>query len=346
MSSSAVNDFASKLTNLIHTHIPLTGKTSATGFQQIRCACCSDHSPRGGWKIEPSEIVYHCFNCGIASGWKLGDEKIRKDFEQILKAFGVPVHELNEIKSQLFFNQPPRQEDKTITLETLHKVNLYTPEVSLPEGSVRLDESHINECQFLLNKYRLTCHDYPFFVSTTLPNRVIIPFYKQSKVIYWQARTILSDERLRYRNCEVKKEAVIFNNDELFRYSEKPLFICEGVFDAIHVNGISLLGSKLTESKIELLRKSRRELVFVIDKDANGQSLAFHVLKEKLGSITFVTNPSTTKSKADISSRIVETGKIWTMYELLQNRIYDEKKAKLYINFLPKNTTRGFNERK
>lgn len=336
-SSESSSTFASKLQNLIHTHIPLHGKVSATGFQQVRCACCNDHSPRGGWRIEPTEIMYHCFNCGVVGSWKLGDEHLSKEFQRILKEFGVPELELNEAKSHLFFNKSKTSpEEKVITLETLTKVDLFTPEVSLPANSVRLEPTlHIQECEFLWNKYRLSANDYPFFVSTTLPNRVIIPFYKQGKCIYWQARTILPHENPRYRNCEVKKDAVIFNHDEIFRYSDKPLFICEGVFDAIHINGISLLGSKLTNAKIELLQKSRRELIFVIDKDANGQSLARRVLKEGLGCITFVTDASTKKSKADISSRIVETGKIWTVYELLQNRIYDEKKATLYINFLP-----------
>lgn len=345
MSTSSANEpFAVKLQNLINTHIPLSGKVSSKGFQQIRCACCNDHSPRGGWRIEPTEIMYHCFNCGAAGSWKLGDERLSKEFQRILKDFGVPELDLNEVKSQLFFNKPPAEE-KVITLESLTKVNLFTPEVPFPKDTVRLDpQLHKEECEFLWNKYRLTIHDYPFFVSTTFQKRVIIPFYKQQKLIYWQARTIRSDEQPRYRNCEVKKDAVIFNHDEIFRYSNKPLFICEGVFDAIHVNGISLLGSKLTDAKIELLQKSRRELIFVIDKDANGQSLAKHVLKEKLGCITFVTSASTTKSKADISSRIVETGKIWTIFELLQNRIYDEKKAKLYINFLP--THKGINDRR
>ena len=142
--------------------------------------------------------------------------------------------------------------------------------------------------------------------------RVIIPFWKDEKIIYWQARTI-DRIKQRYLNCIISKEAVLYGYSELYRWSSAPLFVAEGVFDAMQVNGVSILGSVINQTKLQLLNKSKRRLVFVIDRDENGHKLGKFALDNNW-EITFVDI-----NADDINDSINKFGKLFTIYSLMKN---------------------------
>jgi DNA primase len=102
----------------------------------------------------------------------------------------------------------------------------------------------------------------------------------------------------------------MYNVDELFRYSSEPIFITEGIFDSIPLNGVALMGSSLNEAKLAILKKSRRRLIFVIDKNANGQHVATTAMAAGF-EITF--SPGD-----DVNSSIGDYGLLWTIRTLLQ----------------------------
>ena len=118
--------------------------------------------------------------------------------------------------------------------------------------------------------------------------------------------------------------------DLLFHYSSSILFVFEGVFDALLINGVALIGSKLSEEKIEILKKSQRELVFVIDRDKVGRDLAEKVRDENLGKITFADK----NNKDDFSKITSRKGKIYATKQLIDNIIDpNSSEGKLLINF-------------
>ncbi len=300
----------SSLEDLIRSKIPL-GKLSGNGFYAVRCPCCNDYKERGGWRIETTDILYNCFNCGTSAGYSIDDTKISGRLKKVLFDFGFTESDLNQIQATNFFNKGTPE---SISLASLKKVNLFTPEIELPPNSRLLSYEDEKEMLYLINRHIDTT--YPFYISndSKFKDRIIIPFYKNSKLIYWQARTIL-DIQPRYLNSSTPKEAILFNHDELFKNYNRPLFVTEGVFDALLVNGLALIGSKLNEAKLEILAKSRRELIFIIDKDKNGLQVAKKVLEYQLGSITF--SPG---DKTDVNTSILKYGKLWTIYEMLKNK--------------------------
>ena len=89
------------------------------------------------------------------------------------------------------------------------------------------------------------------------------------------------------------------------------------------VDGISIIGSKLNEAKITLLKQSRRKLIFVIDKDKNGKLLANQILEHKLGDLTILNE--------DINKSIIQYGKLFTSYKLAKNTVKSELEKKLLI---------------
>lgn len=304
------------LEDIIRERVPL-GSISPTGFYNLRCPVCNDYQERGGFKFDGDTTGYSCWNCNSKFKVEEGSGKISKNAKDILSAFGINRSELSELTSSIFLNQAEKEED--ITVESLNKVNLFTPEVGFPDRTHELLSEGHEEMQEPILEYLLSRHIDPlqttlyYSLDPKMLRRVIVPFWKDNKLVYWQARTIDADVKPRYLNCVVSKEAIIYGFDKLYSYDDTPLFATEGVFDAIPIQGISVLGSKLTKAKIEILKRTRRRLIFVIDRDLTGGELAKAVLANGW-EITFVD----VRAK-DINDSIVKYGLPFTAYSLLKN---------------------------
>lgn len=304
-----------RLSDLIHDRIPL--KPISTGWEVCRCPLCNDYKDRGGFKFEDNNIVYSCFNCSKKTVYEEFGGKISRNFRQVLNAFGIEDEDINRVVNSVMFSK--KEENKTITLEKLTKVSTATPTIQLPSKTFQLGHhpefldyqeklvKYLDDRKVDLNKY-----DFFFSLEPKLVNRVIIPYYRNGHLIYWQARSIDDTEKKRYDNASAPRTTIMFNIDQLMSYSNLPLFVCEGVFDAMMVDGVALLGSTINASKAELLSKSKRRLVFVIDKDNNGKVLAEDVL-ERGWEITF-----SPEGSADLNESVRRFGNSWTNYELVK----------------------------
>jgi DNA primase len=133
--------------------------------------------------------------------------------------------------------------------------------------------------------------------------------------------------KLRYINPPTDKESIIFGYNFIEEYTEKPLFVTEGVFDAIPIKGVALLGSVLNECKIQALNSTRRNKVFVVDKDANGYKLGYTAIKHGW-SISFVDGDVT-----DVNDAVQKYGKLWTLQNLMTN-IKSGFEARVYLETL------------
>jgi hypothetical protein len=320
------------LESLIRDKIML-GPVSNTGYHILRCPCCHDYKPRGGFKFEGGKIYYACFNCGLKPVYEEDSGNISKKFRSVLHDFDIKDSEIDEIVNVAFFKnkKPVIDESATITLDSLKKSIITPVDVKLPPQSIRLGSTSENKDyqEKLTNYLKDRCIDpygYPFFYSLNpkMINRVIIPFYKSKKLIYWQARSI-DDESPRYRNCEIPKTSILFNMDQLTSWTNLPIFVTEGVFDALPLNGIATLGGAMNDEKLELLNRTSRRLIFILDRDVIGKKVGELVLARGWD-ITFP--PEGT----DVNKSFRTYGKLWTVYELMKNIPKNLFEARLRIN--------------
>ena len=323
------------LEDLIRQRVHFT-RVAHTGFHHCVCDVCNDHTDRGGFKFHGGEVGYNCFNCGAAGRYIENSGEITRKFRKILNVFGISDEDIDKEIGKAFFTK--NTESETISLADVSqrkekKNYLITPEVELPKGVMLLGSTdkgiQIQEkiVEYLLSR-KIDPSVYTFYFSLDPKhlNFVIIPFYRNGKIIYWQGRNFTngSSKKDRWDNCTESKENIIFNFDELFRGSG-PLFVSEGIFDALPLNGLALIGSKINEAKIEILKKTRRELIFVIDKDKNGRMVAEKAL-ENGWKITFA--PQFTD---DVNKSIITYGKCWTVYQLFNQIPKTEFEAKMLI---------------
>lgn len=276
---------------------------------------CHDHSPRCGFLHDGVYTSVHCWNCGIKAKYEEGSGRLSRNFRQILEAFGITKDDLIQLKSGVLAKPVA---EPTITLSTLSSIKLHAPEVQLPERSLPIGADGYEELQLPIAEYLLSRRIDPvsvkahFSTDPRYSRRAIIPFFRDGKIIYWQARSI-DQVKPRYLNCSVSRDAVMYNTDKLFTYDERPLFIFEGVFDAMVLDGVCLLGSSINAGKMDLLKRSRRNLVFVIDRDRTGHQLG-KVAIENGWRISFVD-----AAAKDANDSVCRYGLPYTVYRLMKN---------------------------
>lgn len=303
------------LGDLIRERVSL-GRLTSSGFYEQKCAVCNDRKTRAGWKITEEEVFFNCYNCSFSASAVEGTGKFSRWMKEVCNANGITNQDLQNITATLFFSGEGKSE-KEITLEELRKVNLNTPEVAFPDHTFQLGSDGHDDIQEPLITYlmgrRVDPLKFYFSLDKAHQGRVIIPFFRNNKLIFWQSRAIDNKVKPRYLNCVVSRDAVFYGYDKLFEYSDAPLFVTEGPFDAENIDGVCILGSKLNASKIDVLKKTKRRIIFVIDRDKNGEGLGTEVLKQGW-ELTFV-DPRAD----DINDSVQKFGKLYTIYCLIKN---------------------------
>ena len=99
-------------------------------------------------------------------------------------------------------------------------------------------------------------------------NRIIIPSYDSNNNLnYFIARSYLTRTKMKYKNPEIDKESLIWN-EHLINWDE-PVYIVEGAFDSIFLdNSIPMLGKYMTQNLFNKLYNSSKKVIIVLDPDA------------------------------------------------------------------------------
>ena len=103
-------------------------------------------------------------------------------------------------------------------------------------------------------------------------NRVIFPsFDSDLNLNFYQTRTYDKKIKIPYKNCDINKKEIIFN--ENFINWSKPLVLVEGVFDAMKIqdNVCCILGSWIDESFLlfQKIVKNKTPVILALDSDAS-----------------------------------------------------------------------------
>lgn len=315
-------------------------KNSSTGFNHCVCNLCHDYTDRGGFKFVNGSIIYNCFNCSFTVVHDETSKNVSHKFRKMLNSFGISKEDISNVLNDAFFNQDDSS-GKVITIKDVlasseNKNYMVTLEVSLPKGCFELGTTHEGlEIQEKIvdylesRKIDFTKNKFFFSLNKYFLNFVIIPFYRNGKMIFWQGRNFTENcpKKERYSNCTISKENIFFNFDLIFKNTKAPLFMSEGIFDSLSIDECSsIIGSKLTEAKIEILKKSKRDIIFIIDKDKNGKLLAEKVLANGW-KITF-----TPEGSEDVNDSVKKFGRCWTIYQLFKNIPQDRFSADLAID--------------
>ncbi len=296
-------------------------KTSPSGWDHCRCPLCNDHSDRAGFKFTHECIIFSCFNCGRKGVYEQGAHRMSNKMKEYLSAFGLNTEVVDTELSKLYFLNQGVDKDNLDKILASTKSKYDFEKVLMPKESYLVEQENYDTdirtqvaIEYLASRgFKPT--DYTWYVSSSeeYSNYLIIPIFKNGKLIYWQGRAFLDSAKERFKNPVVSKDNILYGYDVLQNYNIKRVFVTEGLFNSIGFpNTISTIGASIPKMKVDILKSFNKEIIFVIDKDVNGKKVS-RIAKANGFKITHL------DTEDDINSSIKRYGKLYTLNTLLKN---------------------------
>lgn len=283
------------LEEVIRNNINLPSRPNGRGFFSVLCKVCNDHARKGkraGFKFEGETVGYNCFNCNHTAGYDPQKHRasMPKPMVQVLDAFGISSAEWEQVTFDAFMADLPSGTKQKIDHEV---ITINPKELEFPSTFYKLTDDINDEwaqyaIEYLRDTRKFDWTSYPFYLSerTSHPilkkwyGRLIIPVYKDGKLIFWQGRDLTGTMIKKYLSVDEPKDNVLYGFDRLFEYTDEPLYVMEGFFDAHMLHGVATFGNKLTAPQIKWLNRSSRPKVFIPDKFGDGHVAAFQAIAE------------------------------------------------------------------
>lgn len=230
----------------------------ASGFVRVHCPWCEELGHFSSVKnlaINPETGWFRCwrqFHCGTV-GW-LWDRD-----EQVYSEAYAPVTHIKVKPLGKDTRRLPDDIEEFVPLDPTQK-GPQLPYLNYLRKR-RVHPSVITECGIGYSKH------------FKWAGRVIIPLTRLNGVAgYYGAvtRTLVGKE---YKNTPALHRDALFNEAALWEDAPEPLAIVEGVFDALpHYPYATAVLGKPTDAQVDILARSKRDLVIMLDADARAEA--------------------------------------------------------------------------
>ena len=305
---------------------PIKRKQTPSGWISFNAPCChhngtsADTRGRGGLiGNTDGGISYHCFNCGYKASWQPG-----RNLSYKMKWFNAPDDVITKLALDVMkLNEGETDNFYTVQLPTFVDVEL--PQDAKPIKDIENDiPTHLLDVLKYMKERNLYLDDYNFYWSPNLGyrDRLIIPFYHNKKIVGFTARTFLPNKRPKYLSNQ--QPGYVFNFDEQ-RPEKIFVIVCEGPIDAIHVEGVAVLGSEIKDQQVAMINSLNKQVIVVPDKDKAGSKMIETALEQGWS----VSMPDWGKDINDIGDCVKQHGKLYTLYSIVNNSESSKLKIQL-----------------
>ena len=301
----------------ILTIVPGKKSLSQSGWYSFNAICCqyrghrADTRKRGGIKLVDNGWSFHCFNCGFKAGFFIG-KSITKNARQLLTWSGVDEAQINRWNVESLQQKDLFDYSKKVK----EKKKIKFTDFTLPEAEL-IDENNYNHKIYIdyLAKRGLTVSSYPFLITPNAAgrykNRIIIPFTYMNKIVGCTSR-FLDDRKPKYINEQ--QPGYVFGYD-LQKPENEFCILCEGIFDAISIDGCALTHNNISNEQAQMLSQLNKRIIFVPDMDTTGLKTVERALE--LG--YDVSIPEWHYNVKDINDAVVRYGKLPTLLSIISH---------------------------
>lgn len=178
------------------------------------------------------------------------------------------------------------------------------------QGWENADQSLIDVFCYLRNIRGLDPYAYPYYWTNKIgfKNRVIIPFYKDNKIVGWTARATNEGGSPKY--LSEQQPGYVFNLDRQQTNERAFVIVCEGPFDALSIDGCALLGAEIKDSQNYLLKQLGKEIILVPDRDHEGPKTVEQAIEFGWS----VSMPDWPAGVKDVNDAVNKIGSLATLY--------------------------------
>lgn len=311
------------------------------GFNAVCCPHNSetaDTRSRGGVLPNPDgSTTYHCFNCGFKTGYYPG-RPLSFKFRKLLKWMGaddntiqlmimealrikdlVPVEERAPVPEvEITFKSRGLPEECASFKEWASMLSMTEDDYTVPE--------QLNQAVEYVTARRIDLDKYDFYItddsSYNLDKRVLIPFYWKGSLIGYTARAVVEGVKPKYHSNY--ESNYVFNLDRQLP-NARFVVVCEGPFDAMAIDGVSVLSNEVSDVQADIIESLGRDVVVVPDWDEAGQKLIDDALEFGWG----VSFPLWRETCKDISEAVVKYGKLFVLKSIIDGIERNPVKIKL-----------------
>ena len=262
------------------TLLPPRVKSSPSGWTSFNAPCCQHrgHSPdtrkRAGIRFDGNGVIYNCFNCKFTTGWQPGSS-IGEKMKTLCRWLGANEDDIKQLIFEALKTESPEYEHKT------EKAKVAFEPKELPEDSKTLWEwacdpmsltedlrqNLIDTIQYVINRgFDPNSKQLYWSPAAGYNERVIIAFTYEGKIVGSTARKI-RDGKPKYLSDQ--HPHFVFNFDQQ-KENQKYIFVCEGPFDALAVDGVALLTNEIAEQQSRIINSLGAEVIVIPDQDRAG----------------------------------------------------------------------------
>ena len=313
--------------------LPPRAKSSPSGWTSFNAPCCqhrghgNDTRKRGGIRFDGNGVVYNCFNCKFSTGWQPGSP-LGEKMKTLARWFGADDTLIKELTFEAL-----KTEGEDYRPEAQLAQIAFTDK-ELPEGSMPLLEwvnsDYWKDISLEVEPviaYVVSRGFDPFdgnFYWSPAPgyeNRVIVPFTWEGRIVGNTARKVTKGKP---KYLSDQHPFFVFNFDKQ-KEEQKYIFVCEGPFDALAVDGVGLLTNEISDQQARIINNIGKEVIVIPDRDKAGTVLIDQA-KELGWAVAF---PNWAPSIKDPADAVQKYGKLFVIVDAIKTATTNPAKIEI-----------------
>lgn len=312
------------IVDAIYSYLPAKRKLTPSGWTKFNAVCCPhngntpDTRQRGGIIQNPEGVSYHCFNCGFKASYQNGRHLTRK-MKQLLTWMGASDDAITKISLEALKVEGEQRAIEAVSLPTLPDKDLPKDCQTLEQALMSNPEAVIGVADYILSRGFDINGDWMW--SPELPDRLIIPFRYEGRIVGYTGRKI-TEGKPKYLSEQTP--GYVFNLDA--QANDRPVvLVVEGPLDALSVGGVAILGADIMDKQAMLINRLGKQVIVVPDRDPDG----YRTMERAIELGWAVSMPEWADGVKDSNDALRTHGELYTALLIMQATEYSELKIRL-----------------
>jgi hypothetical protein len=259
-------------------------------------------------------VTYHCFNCGFKASWQPG-RPLSVKLKKLLQWLSVP----DDIITKCSF-EALRLKDE-VAPEHVINLNPVFFDKAMPLGTKPVKEWLMDPpdellpvLEYLISRgFTIDDYDWHWTDEQGFNDRLIVPFYYQSRLVGYTARLIRERKTVKY--ISEQQPGYVFNLDNQ-NWNRKFVLVTEGPLDAICIDGVAVMSNEISPVQRHLISRLQKEVVVVPDRDESGIKMAEQAVEWGWS----VSMPDWPEDIKDVNDAVKRYGKLYALWTIVQSK--------------------------